>query len=168
MIQLYTKRTITFQCGKAFSCGIPWNYYCRKIQMQSVDNWIIQKYINPYFNLSPDLIKNHCLFSFGVLRKKGFPRNFAKFTGKQLCQSFFFDKVFLIKKRVWHRYFPVNFAKFLRKPFPREHLQWLLLKILTIYCNATKVIILKQTYHWKLQFLFKYVWPLRGHQPLKY
>ena len=23
MIQLCTKRTITFQCGKAFSCGIP-------------------------------------------------------------------------------------------------------------------------------------------------
>ena len=129
MIQLYTKRTITFQCGKAFSCGIPWNYYCRKIQMQSVDNWIIQKYINPYFNLSPDLIKNHCLLSFGVLRKKGFPRNFAKFTGKHLCQSFFFDRVAglrpstLLKKRLWHRCFPLNFAKFLRAPFLKEHLR---------------------------------------------
>ena len=34
----------------------------------------------------------------------------------------------LIKKRLWHRCFPVKFAKFLRTPFLTEHLQWLLLK----------------------------------------
>ena len=28
-----------------------------------------------------------------VFRKKGVPRNFAKVTGKQLCQSLFFNKV---------------------------------------------------------------------------
>ena len=33
------------------------------------------------------------------------------------------------KKRLWHRCFLVNFAKFLRKPFPTEHLRWLLLWI---------------------------------------
>ena len=43
--------------------------------------------------------------------------NFAKFTGKQLRQSLFFNKVFLLKKRLWHSCFPVNFAKFLRAPF---------------------------------------------------
>ena len=43
-------------------------------------------------------------------------RNFAKFGGKRLCQSLFFNKVAglrfatLIKKRLWHRCFPVNFA----------------------------------------------------------
>ena len=42
--------------------------------------------------------------------KKGVLRNFAKFTGKHLCQSLFFNKV------------PVNFAKFLRTP-STEHLQ---------------------------------------------
>ena len=31
----------------------------------------------------------------------------------------------LLKKRLWHRRFPVNFAKFLRTPFLTEHLQWL-------------------------------------------
>ena len=36
--------------------------------------------------------------------------NFAKFTGKHLCQSLFFNKL-------WHRCFPVNFAKFLRTPY---------------------------------------------------
>ena len=30
--------------------------------------------------------------------------------------------------RLWHRCFPVNFAKFLRTPIFKEHLRWLLLK----------------------------------------
>ena len=37
----------------------------------------------------------------------------------------------LLKKRLWHRYFPVNFAKFLRTPFFTEHLWWLLLEQLS-------------------------------------
>ena len=55
--------------------------------------------------------------------KRGALRNFAKFTGKRLCQSLFFNKVAglrpatLLKKRLWHRRFPVNFAKFLRISF---------------------------------------------------
>ena len=58
--------------------------------------------------------------------KKGVLRNFANFTGKHLCQSLFFSKVAtLLKKRLWHRCFPVNFAKFLRTPFFTKHLQWL-------------------------------------------
>ena len=54
--------------------------------------------------------------------KKGVLRNFAKFTGKHLCQSLYFNKVAglrpatLLKKKLWHRCFPVNFAK-LRTPF---------------------------------------------------
>ena len=69
-----------------------------------------------------------------VFCKKGVLRNIAKFTGKHLCQSLFFNKVAglrpatLLKKRLWHRCFPVNFAKFLRTPFFIEHLWWLLLK----------------------------------------
>ena len=55
--------------------------------------------------------------------KKGALRNFAKFTGEHLRQSLFFNKVagfrpaILFKKRPWHKYFPVNFAKFLRAAF---------------------------------------------------
>ena len=33
----------------------------------------------------------------------------------------------LLKKRLWHRCFPVDFAKFLRTPLLTEHLRWLLL-----------------------------------------
>ena len=58
-----------------------------------------------------------------VFYVKGVLRNFTKFTGKHLCQSLFFNKVAglrpatLLKKRLWHRCFPVNFVKFLRTPF---------------------------------------------------
>ena len=51
--------------------------------------------------------------------KKGVLINFAKFTGKHLCQSLFLNKVAgatLLKKILWHRCFPVNFAKFIRTP----------------------------------------------------
>ena len=54
--------------------------------------------------------------------KKGILRNFAKSTGKHLCQRMFLNKVAglspatLLKKNLWHRCFPVNFVKFLRTP----------------------------------------------------
>ena len=64
--------------------------------------------------------------------KKGVLRNFTKFTGKHLCQSIFFNKVAgpvtLFKKRLWQRCFPLNFVRFLRTPFLKEHLWWLLLR----------------------------------------
>ena len=63
--------------------------------------------------------------------KKGVFRNFTKLTEKHLYQSLFFNKglrpATLLKKRLWCRCFPVNFAKFLRNPFYKEHLWWLLL-----------------------------------------
>ena len=49
--------------------------------------------------------------SRGALQKKGVFRNFAKFTGKQLSQNLFFNKVTglkpatSLKKRLWHRCF---------------------------------------------------------------
>ena len=54
--------------------------------------------------------------------KKYVLKNFTKFSGKHLCQSL------LLKKRLWHRCFPVNFVKFLRTPYSTKHLQWLLLE----------------------------------------
>ena len=60
-----------------------------------------------------------------VLQKKGGLRNFAKFTKKNCTRVSFLIKMqifsikmpFLLKKRLVHMCFPVNFAKFLRKPF---------------------------------------------------
>ena len=54
----------------------------------------------------------------GVPLKKGVLRNFTQFTGKHLYQSVAsLRPATLLKKRLWHRCFPVNFAKFLRTPF---------------------------------------------------
>ena len=53
--------------------------------------------------------------------KKGVLGNFAKFTGKHLCQRLFLNKVVglrpaaLLRRSLWDRCFPVNFAKFLRR-----------------------------------------------------
>ena len=63
--------------------------------------------------------------------KKGILQNFAKFTGKHLCQSLFFNNVAdlrlqLKKKRDSDTYFPVNFEKFLRTPI-LKNISWQLL-----------------------------------------
>ena len=64
--------------------------------------------------------------------KKGVLRNFAKFLRKRLCQSLFFNKVaglraaILLKKRLWHTCFPMNFAKFQTAPF-LQNTSWRLL-----------------------------------------
>ena len=52
-------------------------------------------------------------------------QNSQENTHVRVC--FFLWPAILLKKRLWHRYFPRNFAKFLRTPSLTEHLQWLLL-----------------------------------------
>ena len=100
--------------------------------------WIFPKYESKSVLLLKNvsyLLRYHLIRSSRpeVFCKKGVFRNFAKFTGKHLFQSFFFNKVAglrlatLLKKRLWHRCFSVNFAEFLRTPFLTEHLRWLLL-----------------------------------------
>ena len=59
-------------------------------------------------------------------------RNFAKFTGKRLCQSLFFNKVAslrpasllatLLKNRLWHSCFPIHFCKRFKNTFFTEYL----------------------------------------------
>ena len=78
--------------------------------------------------------------------RKGVLRNFAKFTGKQLCQSLFLNKVAglrtatLLKKRLMHRCFPVNFAKFLRTPSLENTSRRLLLNIIAILIITSKTL----------------------------
>ena len=84
-----------------------------------------------------------------IFLKKGVLRNFAKFTGNHLCQRLFFNKVAglrlifdevaglrpatLLKKSLWHRYFPVNFAKFLRTPFLQSTSRRLILDLINYF-----------------------------------
>ena len=69
-----------------------------------------------------------------VFCKKGVIRNFAKFTGKHLCQSLFFNKVAsldlqLYKKEALAQVFSCEFSEICKKTFYflTEHLWWLLL-----------------------------------------
>ena len=60
-------------------------------------------------------------------------KNFAIFRGKDLCRSPFSRKLQVLnpaslKRRLQHRCFPVNIAKFLRTAFFIEQLWWLLLE----------------------------------------
>ena len=54
---------------------------------------------------------------------KGVLRNFVKFIGKRMWLSALFNKVAglrsatFLKMRLWHRCFPANFSKFLRRSF---------------------------------------------------
>ena len=81
----------------------------------------------------PIVVLYYIFFNFRSSRtevfcKKDAPRNFAKFTGKHLCQS-----LTLLKKTLWHRCFPVNFARFLKTPCFTEHIRWL-------FCNFFKAL----------------------------
>ena len=69
--------------------------------------------------------------------KKGALKNFAKFTGENLYESLFFNKV--AGKR--HSCFPMNFAKFLRTPVFIEHLQWLLRSGLKLFLDLHSLIL---------------------------
>ena len=86
--------------------------------------------------------------------RKGVLINFAKFIGRHLCQSLFFNKIAglrpatLLKKRLWNRCFPVNFTKFLRTPFSQKHLRWLLLNIYSIYkCSLDSSSYFSELFH---------------------
>ena len=82
-----------------------------------------------------------------VFYEKCVLRNFAKFIRKHLCQSLFFNKAagpkpaILFKKRLWHRYFPVNFAKFLKTPFLQKTSGRLLLEQKTVITAFASLLI---------------------------
>ena len=71
--------------------------------------------------------------------RKDVLKNFKKFTGKLLCQSLFYNKVAglrpaaLLKKRLWHKCFPVNFGKYLRVSFLQDTFGRLLLFITSLH-----------------------------------
>ena len=87
-----------------------------KYQVQNEKNGRIVELLIPTLNK----IISRSSHQRGSLRK-GVIRKFAKFTEKHLCQSFFSccnkAAATLLKKRLWYRCFPVDFAKFSRTPF---------------------------------------------------
>ena len=75
---------------------------------------------------------------------------FRKIT-QHLCYSLIFNKVAdlrsatLLRKKLWHRCFPVNFAKFTKMPFLRKHLWWLLLTSVLASFHPLKLRVINKT-----------------------
>ena len=65
--------------------------------------------------------------------RKGVPRNFAKFTGKQLCQSLFF-----IKKETLAQLFSCEFFEISKNTFLQNTSEQLLLTCMNVTVNANK------------------------------
>ena len=119
------KRIFLYSSTKCFS---KWKYFFHAKLFKWGEN--VQFKVNPFRHYQINVDKSS---GPEVFCKQGVPTNLAKVTEKHLCQSLVFNKVAglmsvtLSKKRLWHRCSPVNFAKFLRRPFLIGHLQWLLL-----------------------------------------
>ena len=129
------------------------------------------------FNKNDCANKNYYVISLSQYRsshkrcsvRTGVLRNFAKFTGKHLCQGLFFNKVArlrpttLLKKRLVHWCFPGNFVKFLRTPFLHSTSGRLLLPIGLWFGDTKKVelqlskVLLESFWSWGF-LLFQRCW----------
>ena len=99
-----------------------WSISIRKILCTEVSSALVHmtKILNIVDNLRINvfLIDKNSLYRSScseVFCSRGVLRNFAKFTANQWTGFYTWPATFL-KKRLWQRYFPVNFAKFSRTP----------------------------------------------------
>ena len=102
--------------------------------------------IRRFLSVFPKFLKKIVLITFNFFKsfalqrnsrpevfcEKGVLRNFARFTGKHLCQSLFFNKdegstCNLLKKEALTLVFFREFCKISKNTFSIEHLRWLLL-----------------------------------------
>ena len=99
-------------------------------------------------------------------------RNFAKLTGKHLCQSLFFNKVTgqrpatLLKKRFWYRCFLVDFGKFFKSTCFTEHLWKTAFVYLRIKFEDYRILIV--IFVMKFSIVFVYDLKLTSHRILHY
>ena len=85
--------------------------------------------------------------------KKGVLKDLAKFTGKELCQNLFFNKVkTLLRKRPWHRYFSCKFCAIFRTTFFTEDLRKTASISFSTSCSVANLSIEKSS----LRFGFKF------------
>ena len=93
----------------------------------TIFNLFIHNFIYQEFTQNTSFRSSHRRCSV----RKGVFRNFAKFTGKHLCQSLFFNKVAglacnFIKKETLAQVFSCEFCEISKNTFFTEHLRWLL------------------------------------------
>ena len=95
------------------------------IKLENEDSYFSVNFVAEYWKTLQKRGKDRNSHQRYSIKKK--LKNFAIFTGKHLCLSLF-NKVFLIKKRLQHKCFPVNIVKFLRTPILKNIFIQLLLK----------------------------------------
>ena len=122
-----------FSCWIRFfllSFSVLWVPLCAYRRNFKIKQFLKLPKVSPY---DSDYISINCRSSHRRCSiRKGALRNFAKFKGKHLYQSLFLrglGSATLLKKRLWHRCFPVNFAKFLRTQFLQNTSGRLLLEL---------------------------------------
>ena len=140
----YFYHGIIFHSAELFDCAVNFKFYLQIKHQRS--NILIKK--------QPLILGSVVRKDFAkavapnVFSEKGVVKSFPKLTGKHLCWSRYFHKVAgfwpvtLSKKRLQHRCFPINFMNFLRTPFFKEHLRWLLfgLEVKCQACNFSGVL----------------------------
>ena len=100
--------------------------------------------------------------------KKVFLRN-SQNSQENICARVFFKKVkgvrpgTLLKNKLWHRCFPVNFAKFLRAPVLQNSYERLLLNNLVSVEKVTVVLGIKNTIRWSIKMQVTKIAAIRKH-----
>ena len=98
-----------------------------------------------------------------VFCKKRVFRNFAKFSGKHLCQTLFFNNVAglgsgacnFIKKEALAQVFSCEFCEISKNTFFTEHLWWLRLFYITfLICLTAQGITVSISLFWSSKFIF--------------
>ena len=100
--------------------------------------------------------------------KKVFLRN-SQNSQENICARVFFKKVkgvrpgTLLKNKLWHRCFPVNFAKFLRAPVLQNTYGRLLLNNLVSVEKVTVALGIKNTIRWSIKMQVTKIAAIRKH-----
>ena len=110
------------------------NYEPEKLRIRTIFTKCFRQ-PNEFFILAVDIytraLQTKILYTEAAARGVLWKKVFLKIYARQLSQSLFF----LSKKRLWERYFLVNFAKILRTPFSQNIDRRLLLYLRTFhYC----------------------------------
>ena len=94
--------------------------------------------------------KLHCLGQGKSLQKQPqevfYENNLFFKILQNLQKNFLCQKTLLLRKRLWHRCFPVNFVKVLRTPFSQNTSGWLLLSLRDQLISSFKL------FHKKIRF----------------
>ena len=105
-----------------------WNFKERLFWKISVNDYFYHKIFEP-LQIGVKILKTRSSHQKCSI-KEAILKNFAIFTGKRPCWSLFLTKLqtcYFMKRRLHHRYFPMDIAKFLRTPILKNIWERLLL-----------------------------------------